>query len=83
MKSGKTTYIQSFIEKKILNDSVIDVHNYVIINNNLIDFEIPVNNITSDKETSLSDKNVIRINNLLGTLQIIDIQQEELEEFTF
>ncbi len=83
MKSGKTTYIQSFIEKKILNDSVIDVHNYVIINNNLIDFEIPVNNITSDKETLLSDKNVIRINNLLGTLQIIDIQQEEVEEFTF
>lgn len=83
MKSGKTTYIQAFIEKKILNDSVIDVHNYVIINNNLIDFEIPVNNITADKEKLLSDKNVIRINNLLGTLQIIDIKKEEEEEFTF
>jgi tetratricopeptide (TPR) repeat protein len=83
MKSGKTTYIQSFIEKKILNDSVIDVHNYVIINDNLIDFEIPVNSISFDKEKLLSDKNVIRINNLLGTLQIINIQREEEEEFTF
>lgn len=83
MKSGKTTYIQAFVEKKILNDSVIDVHNYVIINDNLIDFEIPVNNISFDKEKLLSDKNVIRINNLLGTLQIINIQREEEEEFTF
>jgi len=83
MKSGKATYIQAFVEKRILNDRVIDVHNYVVINNNLIDFAIPVNNITSDKEELLSDKNVIRINNLLGTLQIIDIQGDEEEEFTF
>ncbi len=83
MKSGKTTYIQAFIEKKILNDIVIDVHNYVIINDNLIDFEVPINSISSDKEKLLGDKNVIRINNLLGTLQIINIQKDEEEEFTF
>ncbi len=83
MKSGKTSYIQAFATKKILNDSVIDVHNYVVINNNLIDFEIPVNNISSDNEKLLNDKNVIRINNLLGTLQIIDIKKEEEVEFTF
>ena len=55
----------------------------VITNDNLIDFEVPINSISSDKEKLLSDKNVIRINNLLGTLQIINIQREEEEEFTF
>lgn len=83
MKSGKISYIQAFFRNKILNDSVIDVHNFVIINNYLIDFTIPINNTNLIKEELYNDKNVIRINNLISTLQIIEINKEETEEFTF
>lgn len=83
VKAGSINYVQSFIIKKVLNDSVIDVHNYVIINNYLIDFMVPINQISSDNDILLTDKNVIRINNLLSTLQIIGASSEEKEEFTF
>ena len=83
MKSGKVSYIQAFFQKRILNDSVIDVHNYVIINDYLLDFTIPINNNKLIKDELFNDKNVIRINNLLSTLQIIETKKEETEEFTF
>ena len=83
MKSGNVRYIQAYFQKRILNDSVIDVHNYVIINNYLLDFTIPINNTNLIKEELYNDKNVIRINNLISTLQIIEVKKEEPEEFTF
>lgn len=73
--------IQSFIERQLLNEKVIVVHNYIIINKILIDFDIPINFVTSDKDKLYNDKNVQRINNILLSIKILTKKEEV--EFTF
>lgn len=74
--------IQVFVEKQLLNNKIIIVHNYIIINNILIDFDIPVNFVTNDKNKLYNDKNVQRINKILLSIRILNKKEEE-EEFTF
>ena len=72
-----------FASRDLLNEKMITMHNYVYINGNIIDFDIPVNVSTVDPILLSKDKNVIRLNNVMGTLQIIKKNSDKEEEFTF
>ena len=83
VKINGISYIQMFASRDLLNEKMITMHNYVYINGNVIDFDIPVNVSTVDPILLSKDKNVIRLNNVMGTLQIIKKNSDKEEEFTF
>lgn len=83
VKINGISYIQMFASRDLLNEKMITMHNYVYINGNIIDFDIPVNVSTVDPILLSKDKNVIRLNNVMGTLQIIKKNSDKEEEFTF
>lgn len=83
VKVNGNTYIQAFISRDLLNEKMITMHNYMNINGRIIDFDIPVLVSTIDPILLSKDKNVIRLNNVMGTIQIITKASAKEEEFTF
>ena len=70
LKNSKHSYIQVFLKRVVLNDIIIIVHNYININNNLLDIYMPLQDSTNDINSMYKDKNVGRINNIINTIDI-------------
>ena len=76
-------FIQCFVEKKINGESIIEVHNYNIINNNLIDFKMNIDLDNIDLHKLYNNKNIIKLNVILSSISITSMSIPKNEEFSF
>ena len=75
-------YIQVYVEKKLLNESVIEVHNYIDINGFLVDITSSINEISTNINKLYSNPDMDRINIILSSIKILKNNIDD-KEFTF